>query len=91
MAGDEDVVLNPDSTNIPVLVEDVHVDILKVNRIPQVGLDDEPAEVNLTTCQQSLGSSLVRAEPTPGSTVITEPAGSFPRTRKYLNMMSGSW
>jgi hypothetical protein len=46
--GDENVVLDSDSTNIPVLVQDVLVDELAMRGVLEIRIDDELAKVDLT-------------------------------------------
>ena len=45
---DEDVVLNADTSNGPVLVQHLKVNIWSVDWVAQVWLDDELAEVDLS-------------------------------------------
>lgn len=45
--GDQEIVLNPHTSNIPILVEHIKVDVCSMDWVPQVWLDDEPAEVDL--------------------------------------------
>lgn len=44
---DQDVILDADTTDGPVLVQHLKVDVCSVDRVAQVWLNDEVAEVNL--------------------------------------------
>ncbi len=46
--GDQDVVLDTNSANLPVLVQNLEVDVWSVDRVAQVWVDDKLAEVNLS-------------------------------------------
>jgi len=80
-----DVILDAHTTNLPVPVEDVLVDVFTQLRRLQVRLNDETAEIDLEIISINIDKNdAVRL--TPGSTVITEPAGRWALTRRYLNM-----
>lgn len=73
----------PNAANIPVLVQYGLVDVFAVLGIFQEGNDDEVAEINLSRSANSYNCAGQQIR-TPGSTVTTLPAGSFPRNRRYL-------
>jgi hypothetical protein len=45
--GDVDIILNANSTDSPVLLQSIHIDILLQIGILEERLDDETAEINL--------------------------------------------
>ncbi len=44
---DQDIIFNSHTTNVPILVQNVVVDVCSMDWISQVWLNDEPTEVNL--------------------------------------------
>lgn len=75
----------PDTANVPVLVEHLRVNVLCVDGILEVGTDDEVAKVDLQTSETKKEGWTRRekgGQRTPGSTVMTLPAGRVPRTRR---------
>jgi hypothetical protein len=43
----QDIILDSDASNIPILIQYIEIDICCMNGISQVRFDDESAEVNL--------------------------------------------
>jgi len=82
-----DVVFYPHTSNLPILLQYILVNILTKFLILQERIDNELAKVNLAwhISQQSFPLAYML---TPGSMVITLPAGSLPRTLRYLNIVS---
>lgn len=85
--GDVDIVLDTHTTDIPVALQDAGIDVLARLRIIEHRVDNEAAEIDL---KKMLAQCIIRWEQgkakgyqhTPGSTVITEPAGKVPLTRR---------
>ncbi len=53
---DQDIVLNPDTTNFPVLIQYFGIDVFGMGWIPEIWFNDEPAEIDLhMSCQHRFG------------------------------------
>lgn len=47
---DEDIVLDTDTADLPILIQQLSVNMSSMDRIAQIRLDDKVAEVNLSLC-----------------------------------------
>ncbi len=52
--GNQDVILDPHATDIPILVQHLEVDVRGMNRVAEVRLDNKAAEVNLCVIENGL-------------------------------------
>lgn len=86
--GDVNVILDTHTSHAPVPLQNIGIDVLaKLWRL-QDRVNNEAAEVNLADSQSCIWSGAEGMYLTPGSTVITAPAGRLRRTRRYRNILS---
>lgn len=79
----------PNATDIPIPIQNLGINELGMFWILEIWLDDVFAKVDLVQVSSSLRNWCF-ARLTPGSTVMTLPAGRFLLTLRYLNKGSGS-
>lgn len=81
---------NPHTTDVPIPIENVFVDVFRVDRVLEVGFYNEAAEIDLPNRKLDFFAPTETGNRalTPGSTVMILPAGNLPLTRRYLNMGS---